>query len=52
MTSAATGPEHDAEFAFLQFPDSPVEPMNGSARISGNEARAPRIEVRNRSNGP
>ena len=52
VTSAATGPEHDAEFAFLQFPDSPVEPMNGSARISGNEARAPRIEVRNKSNRP
>ena len=36
------GNEHDAEFAFLQFPDSPVEPLKGSARISGNEARAPR----------
>ncbi len=52
VTSAATGPEHDAEFAFLQFPDSPVEPMNGSARISGNEARTPRIEVRNKSSRP
>jgi hypothetical protein len=52
VTSAATGPEHDAEFAFLQFPDSPVEPMNGSARVSGNEARTPRIEVRNKSNRP
>jgi hypothetical protein len=52
VTSAATGSEHDAEFAFLQFPDSPVEPINGSARISGNEARAPHIEVRNKSNRP
>jgi hypothetical protein len=52
VTSAATGSEHDAEFAFLQFPDSPVEPLKGSARISGNEARTPRIEVRNRSNRP
>jgi hypothetical protein len=52
VTSAAIGPEHDEEFAFLQFPDSPVEPMKGSARISGNEARAPRIEVRNKSNRP
>ena len=50
VTSAATAPEHDAEFAFLKFPDSPVEPMNGSAQISGNEARTPRIEVRNKSN--
>ncbi|MCX6628842.1 MAG: hypothetical protein NTW28_14570 [Candidatus Solibacter sp.] len=52
VTSAATGPEHTAEFAFLQFPDSPVEPLNGSARISGNEARTPRIEVRNKSSQP
>lgn len=52
VTSAATGPEHTAEFAFLKFPDSPVEPMNGSARISGNEARTPRIEVRNKSTRP
>ncbi len=52
VTSAALGPEHTAEFAFLKFPDSPVEPMNGSAQISGNEARTPRIEVRNKSNRP
>src|SRR5664280_2485673 len=52
VTSAATGSDHDAEFAFLQFPDSPVEPVKGSARISGNEARTPLIEVRNKSNRP
>jgi hypothetical protein len=52
VTSAATGSEHDAEFAFLQFPDSPVEPIKGAARVSGNEARAPHIEVRNNSNRP
>ena len=52
VTSAATASEHDAEFAFLQFPDSPVEPVKGSARISGNEARTPLIEVRNKSNRP
>ena len=46
------GSEHDAEFAFLKFPDSPVEPLKGSARISGNEARAPGIEVRNKSARP
>jgi hypothetical protein len=51
VTSAAV-PEHTAEFAFLQFPDSPVEPLKGSAVISGNEARSPHIEVRNRSNRP
>jgi hypothetical protein len=47
VTTAAI-PEHTEEFAFLQFPDSPVEPLKGSAVLSGNEARAPRIEVRNR----
>jgi hypothetical protein len=45
-------PEHTEEFAFLKFPDSPVEPVKGSAVISGNEARAPRVEVLNRSTKP
>jgi hypothetical protein len=50
VTSAATGAsERTADFAFLQFPDSPIEPLKGSAQISGNEAHAPRIEVRNKS---
>src|SRR5207248_8207485 len=30
-------------------PDSPVQPLDGSVRIAGNEAKAPHIEVRNRS---
>ena len=52
VTSAALGPEHMEQFAFLQFPDSPVQPVEGWAQIAGNEARAPRIEVRNRSSKP
>jgi hypothetical protein len=53
VTSAAVAPsEHTADFAFLQFPDSPIEPLKGSAQISGNEAHAPRIEVRNKSGKP
>ena len=49
-TSAAVGgAERHAQFAFLQFPDSPVQPLDGDVRIAGNEAKAPRIEVRNRS---
>jgi len=51
-TSAAATPEQLAQFAFLKFPDSPIEPTNGWAEIAGNEARAPRIEVRNRSSKP
>jgi hypothetical protein len=48
-SSAAVGPEHTAQFAFLKFPDSPVEPVDGWAQIAGNEARAPRIQVKNNS---
>ncbi len=42
-------PEKQMQFAFLHLPDSPIEPLEGMARIAGNEARAPRVEVRNRS---
>lgn len=52
VSTAAVGSEHLAEFAFLQLPDSPVEPVQGWAAIAGNEARAPRIEVRNKSPKP
>ena len=37
------------ELAMLDFPEAPVEPRNGAATIIGNEARDPRLEVRNRS---
>lgn len=42
-------PGRDVKLAFLEMPDSPVEPMQGAATVVGNEIRAPRIEVRNRS---
>jgi len=42
-------PEKQVQFAFLRLPDAPIEPVDGMARIAGNEARAPRVEVRNRS---
>jgi len=48
-SAAANAPERQAQFAFLHFPDSPVEPLDGSVRIAGNEAKAPHIEVRNKS---
>ncbi len=51
-SAAAGGAERVAQFAFLQFPDSPVQPLDGTVRISGNEAKAPHIEVRNRSSKP
>lgn len=43
------GAGRDVEFAFLRFPDSPVEPLAGMARLAGREASAARLEVRNRS---
>ena len=50
VTSAANpAPERAAQFAFLTFPDAPVAPVDGYARVAGNEARAPRINVRNDS---
>ena len=48
-TTSAAGPDRLAKFAFLKFPDAPVEPMDGWAEISGSEARAPHFEVLNRS---
>src|SRR3954463_1982317 len=51
-SAAVVRSEHVAEFAFLEIPDSPVKPVQGWAQLSGNEARAPRIEVRNKSVKP
>jgi hypothetical protein len=42
-------PERPVQFALLHMPDSPVEAMEGTAKIAGNEARAPHLEVRNKS---
>jgi len=42
-------PERDVNLAFLEMPDAPIQAMNGMARITGSEAHAPRVEVRNRS---
>ena len=50
--ASAALPEHTAQFAFLQFPDSPVQPLEGWAQVAGNEASAPRVEVRNSSTRP
>src|SRR5579871_844379 len=52
VTSAALPPEHPEKFALLRFPDAPVDLVGGSAEIAGNEARAPNMEVLNRSGRP
>jgi hypothetical protein len=41
--------EHMTPFAFLKMPSAPVQPVQGWAEISGNEARSPEIEVINQS---
>ncbi len=47
--STNSEPERELKFAFLHMPESPVDPTGGSARIAGNEARAPQINIQNRS---
>jgi hypothetical protein len=47
-----TDPEREVQFAFLRMADAPVEPAAGTARVTANEAWAPRFEVRNISKRP
>ena len=44
--------EREVQFAFLHFPDSPIETLGGAAHVAGNEASMPQITIRNRSNRP
>lgn len=48
--TALAAQEREVKFAFLPFPDSPIEPVSGLVQVTGSEARAPHIEVLNRSN--
>ena len=50
VTSAALPPEHSEQFAMVTFPDSPVQPVDGSAQVAGNQARTPHVDVINKSN--
>lgn len=47
--AAVPATDHVAQFAFLNLPNAPVQPVEGWAAISGNEARSPQIEVVNNS---
>jgi hypothetical protein len=42
-------PESEVSFAFLHFPGAPIEGLSGMARIAGNEAHAPHVDVKNSS---
>jgi hypothetical protein len=47
--STVPSTDHVAQFAFLNLPNAPVQPVEGWAAISGNEARSPQIEIVNNS---
>jgi hypothetical protein len=51
---ASAGGVRTEQFAFLRFPNAPVEPLDGWAELSarGDVAEAAHIEVHNRSNKP
>jgi hypothetical protein len=42
-------PERQVRFAFVEFPDAPVDSPGGVAEVRGNEAMTPSIPVYNRS---
>jgi hypothetical protein len=50
--AAVPSTDRMAQFAFLNLPDAPVQPLQGWASISGNEARSPQIEILNQSRKP
>jgi hypothetical protein len=47
--ATAAEPGRPLQLAFLEFPESPLEVVSATTRVVGNEARAPRLEVRNRA---
>lgn len=49
VSAQAGAADHLQQFAFLEMPGAPVEPVRGWAEIIGNEARSPRVEVLNKS---
>jgi len=44
--------ERQEQFAFVQFPDGPIQLLRGSAEITGSDARTPSIEVANLTDRP
>jgi hypothetical protein len=50
--ATAVRTEREVNLAFVQTPGAPVSTESGSVQVSDNEARSPRIAVRNRSRSP
>lgn len=40
--------EHEVKFSFLRMPGAPIDVMAGAARMAGDEAKAPRLEIKNK----
>jgi hypothetical protein len=51
-SAVSASAERQVQLAFLDFPDSPLELVSGTAEVSGATASSPRIRVRNRSEKP
>lgn len=41
-------PERAVQFSFLRLPDAPIELTGGAAKLAGNEAKAPSIDIVNK----
>lgn len=48
----AYDPARNVQFAFVKFPDAPIESMRGSAAVTATEIHSPRLELRNASSKP
>jgi hypothetical protein len=48
----AYDPSHNVEFAFVKFPESPVDSVRGTAAVTATEIHSPRLELRNSSSKP
>jgi hypothetical protein len=51
-SAVSANAQRQVQLAFLDFPDSPLELVSGTAMVSGVSASSPRIRVRNRSAKP
>lgn len=51
-SAVSSSAQRQVQLAFLDFPDSPLELVSGTAEVSGLTASSPRIRVRNRSQKP
>ena len=49
MPSSAVADGSPAKFAFLKFPDAPVELVSGTAKVLANEAHMPEFTIKNNS---